>query len=71
MGRHAASGARILRREPHRRREACAWGVSGVFPNSRTQNGWICNPNRDRLHPSTQGHKRIAEALAREIGRFF
>lgn len=45
--------------------------VSGVFPNSRTQDGWICNPVRDRLHPSTQGHKRIAEALAREIGRFF
>ena len=45
--------------------------VSGIFPNSPTQDAWISNPKTDRLHPSTQGHKRMADAIAREIGGLF
>ena len=45
--------------------------VSGIFPNSPTQKSWLANPPHDCLHPSTKGHKRMAEAIAREIGPYF
>ena len=45
--------------------------VSGIFPNSPTQKTWLANPPHDCLHPSTKGHWRMAEAIAREIGPYF
>ncbi|MDD6029206.1 MAG: SGNH/GDSL hydrolase family protein, partial [Kiritimatiellae bacterium] len=42
--------------------------VSGLFPNTRAQDAWISNPKTDRLHPSTAGHARKAEAIALEVG---
>lgn len=45
--------------------------VSGIYPNSKKQDAWIHDVKNDRLHPSTEGHRRIAEAMAREIGAYF
>lgn len=45
--------------------------VSGIFPLSRAHDAFISNPERDRLHPSTAGQARIAEAIALEVGGLF
>ena len=41
---------------------------SGIYPNSRSQDAFIANPGFDRLHPSTAGHERIAEAISIAVG---
>ena len=41
---------------------------SGIYPNSRSQDAFIANPGSDRLHPSTAGHERIAEAISIAVG---
>lgn len=42
--------------------------TSGIFPNSPAQDAFIGNAKTDRLHPSTLGQERIAEAIALEVG---
>ncbi len=42
--------------------------TSQLFPNSPAHDAYIANPKTDRLHPSTVGHERIAEAIALEVG---
>ena len=41
---------------------------SGLYPVSRAQDAYISNPERDRLHPSSAGHERIAEAISLAVG---
>ena len=41
---------------------------SGLYPNARSQDAFIHRPDTDRLHPSTAGHERIAEAISLEVG---
>ena len=41
---------------------------SWLYPVSRAQDAYISNPERDRLHPSSAGHERIAEAISLAVG---
>ena len=41
---------------------------SGLYPVSRAQDAYISNLERDRLHPSSAGHERIAEAISLAVG---
>jgi lysophospholipase L1-like esterase len=41
---------------------------SGLYPNARSQDAFIHRKDTDRLHPSTAGHERIAEAISLEVG---
>jgi len=41
---------------------------SGLYPNSPSQDAFIHRPDTDRLHPSTVGHERIAEAISLAVG---
>ena len=42
--------------------------ASGLYPNARSQDAFIHRPDTDRLHPSSAGHERIAEAISLEVG---
>ena len=42
--------------------------ASGLYPNARSQDAFIHRPDTDRLHPSSAGHERIAEAISHEVG---
>lgn len=42
--------------------------VGGIYPNAPAHDRFISKPASDRLHPSTEGHKRLAEAIATEVG---
>lgn len=39
--------------------------VSGLYPNADAHVPYFSNGERDRLHPSNEGHRRLADALAR------
>ena len=41
---------------------------SWLYPVSRAQDAYISNLERDRLHPSSAGHERIAEAISLAVG---
>ena len=41
---------------------------SGLYPVSRAHDAYFSNAERDRLHPSTAGHGRIAEAISLAVG---
>lgn len=41
---------------------------SGLYPVSRAHDAYFSNAERDRLHPSTAGHERIAEAISLAVG---
>ena len=41
---------------------------SGLYPVSRAQDAYFSNAERDRLHPSSAGHVRIAEAISLAVG---
>ena len=41
---------------------------SGLYPNARSQDAFIHLKDTDRLHPSTAGHERIAEAISLAVG---
>lgn len=38
--------------------------LSGLYPNADAQVPFFSNGERDRLHPSNEGHRRLADALA-------
>ena len=42
--------------------------ASGFYPNVRGQDAFIHRVDTDRLHPSAEGHARLAEAIAQEVG---
>ncbi|MGN0854222.1 MAG: GDSL-type esterase/lipase family protein [Kiritimatiellia bacterium] len=42
--------------------------VADIYPNARAHDAFVSRIDTDRLHPSTEGHRRLAEAIAREIG---
>lgn len=39
-----------------------------LYPNAPGQDAFIHRADTDRLHPSTEGHARLAEAIAQEVG---
>lgn len=39
------------------------FGESGLLPNERGHDRYIARPDRDRLHPSTAGHDRLARVI--------
>ncbi|MBQ6137780.1 MAG: alpha/beta hydrolase fold domain-containing protein [Kiritimatiellae bacterium] len=41
---------------------------AGLYPRADAHVPFFANGERDRLHPSTEGHKRIAEAIAAAVG---
>ena len=41
---------------------------SGLYPVSRAHDAYFSNAERDRLHPSSAGHERIAEAISLAVG---
>lgn len=43
---------------------------SGILPNLRSQDPFIHNVNSDRLHPSTKGHKIVADAVELSVGKW-
>lgn len=43
---------------------------SGLYPNIGEDAPFFANKDTDRLHPSTLGHKRIAEAISLSVGEF-
>ena len=43
---------------------------SGILPNLRSQDPFINNVNSDRLHPSTKGHKILADAVELSVGKW-
>ena len=43
---------------------------SGILPNLRSQDPFINNVNSDRLHPSTKGHKIVADAVELSVGKW-
>lgn len=42
--------------------------AGGLYPNAPGQSAFIHRADTDRLHPSTEGHARLAEAIAQEVG---
>lgn len=41
---------------------------AGLYPNSRAHDAFFHDAEKDRLHPSSSGHERIAEAISLAVG---
>lgn len=43
------------------------YGISGVYPNERSQDNYIADPVTDRLHPNDNGHYRLARTAQYQL----